>query len=331
MKKKNPNYFRTVIKTEKYPFNINYDNLLMFIGSCFTENIGSELQKYKFNVEINPFGILYNPISIKKGIEFLYRKKQFSCDDLFFHNGCWHSPYYHGRFSFPDKNKTLDNINNTILKSSNYLKNAEFIFITFGTATVYETKEKNELVSNCHKLPAANFKRRLLNTEEIVIEYLRLINILKNINPKLKIIFTISPVRHIQDGLTGNFLSKSILMNSVMQIVKKIKNTFYFPAYEIMIDDLRDYRFYASDMLHPNETAINYIFGLFLKSFVNKKTHLIMNEIEQIIKAKNHKPINPDTNLFKDFVRKNISKINKLSTKYPEISFKEEKEYFENF
>ncbi len=329
MKKKHQINFRTLIKPDKYPFIIDYNTPMMFAGSCFTESIGLELQKFKFNIDINPFGILYNPISIKKGLLFLCYSQQFAFDNLFYNNERWNSYYHHSRFSSPDKKNTLNNINKRILSSSEHLKKTKFLFITFGTAIVYENIKTSEIVSNCHKLPAKNFNKRMLTADEIIIEYIKLINCLEEITKDIKIIFTISPVRHISDGLTNNMYSKSILMTAIMQITEHFENAFYFPAYEIMIDDLRDYRFYTQDMLHPNKTAIDYIFDFFIKSFIGTKTYEIMDKIEQIIRAKNHRPFNKKAESFQIFLKKNISKINNLSIKYPNISFIDEKKYFE--
>ena len=325
------NSFRTVIKPEKYSFRINYDSKMMFLGSCFSENIGENLESLRFDIDINPFGILYNPVSIKKSVDLLTHEIYFSEENLFLHNEQWHSFFHHSKFSDIDKNVALEKINSRIKISSDNLRNAEFLFITFGTAWVYESIETQDIVSNCHKLPANKFKRRLLNPDEITIEYFQLINSLQNYNPDIKIIFTVSPIRHLKDGFSQNQLSKSILHIAINQIQDHYANCFYFPAYEIMNDDLRDYRFYTPDMLHPNETAINYLLDFFENSFFEEDTSLLKNEISKVLKAYNHRPFSLETNQFKEFAKKNISKIERIESLYKTVKLNDIKEYFAKY
>lgn len=324
------NIFRTAIEKQDYPFNLNYNSQLMFMGSCFSENIGTKLLDLKFKTVINPFGILYNPISIKRSLEFLIAEKHFEEDNLFFFNDRWHSFYHHGRFSSPQKGETLSKINSSLSHASNKLEKTDYLFITFGTAWVYEHCDHGGVVSNCHKMPSRNFKRRLLNADEITVEYFRLLNSLENLNPNINIIFTLSPIRHLKDGLTGNLISKSILMIAIQQIIERFENTHYFPAYEIMNDDLRDYRFYDSDMLHPNETAVDYIFSYFSSSFFNQKTLEKSIEVEKILKSKKHRPFATETNSHQSFIKNTIENINEFTDKYPEIDFTAEIQYFES-
>lgn len=325
------NSFRTVIKPEKYSFRINYDSKMMFLGSCFSENIGENLESLRFDIDINPFGILYNPVSIKKSVDLLTHEIYFSEENLFLHNEQWHSFFHHSKFSDIDKNVALEKINSRIKISSDNLRNAEFLFITFGTAWVYESIETQDIVSNCHKLPANKFKRRLLNPDEITIEYFQLINSLQNYNPDIKIIFTVSPIRHLKDGFSQNQLSKSILHIAINQIQDHYANCFYFPAYEIMNDDLRDYRFYTPDMLHPNETAINYLLDFFENSFFEEDTSLLKNEISKVLKAYNHRPFSLETNQFKEFAKKNISKIERIESLYKTVKLNDIKDYFAKY
>ncbi len=320
--------FRTVLKPIKYDFEINYKSTSMFIGSCFTENIGELLKENKFKIDINPFGILYNPVSVKNSIDILINEKQFSEQDIFYHNEQWHSFSHHSRFSNSEKELTLNEINKRISNSSEFLKNTDFLFITFGTSWVYENIESGDIVSNCHKLPAKKFKRRLLRSNEIIDIYLSLLNKLRVFNENIKIIFTISPVRHLKDGFSENNLSKSILRIAIEELISNNSNCYYFPAYELQIDDLRDYRFYESDMLHPNKLAIDYIFNFFKKSYFSDETFSVFKEIQMIIRAKKHRPFNSTSNDYKKFKQKNIELIQSLKSRYEFIDLKEELTFF---
>ena len=320
--------FRTVLKPIKYDFEINYKSSSMFIGSCFTENIGELLKENKFKIDINPFGILYNPISVKKSIDILIDNCKFSEKNIFYHNEQWYSFLHHSRFSNTDKEYTLNSINKRISDSSEFLENTDYLFITFGTSWVYENIESGDIVSNCHKLPAKKFKRRLLKPDEIIDIYLSFLNKLKVFNKKIKVIFTISPVRHLKDGFSENNLSKSILRIAIEELISNNSNCYYFPAYELQIDDLRGYRFYESDMLHPNKLAIDYIFNFFKKSYFSDETFSVFKEIQKIIRAKKHRPFNSTSNDYKKFKQKNIELIISLNSRYKYIDFKEEVSFF---
>ncbi|MDD5570598.1 MAG: GSCFA domain-containing protein [Bacteroidales bacterium] len=320
--------FRTIIDTPKSKFVLSYHTKSLFIGSCFTESIGNKLEELKFPVDINPFGIVYNPASIKSCLEILINKKLFKKEDLQFHNEQWFSFSHHGRFSNTNADECLKNINERIKSSSEFLKNSEFLFITLGTAWIYKLKATGKTVANCHKLPENNFEKKILSVEEIVEEYKTLINSLMKFNPKLIIIFTVSPVRHWKDGAFGNQVSKATLLLAVNKLLGLFKNSEYFPSYEILMDDLRDYRFYADDMLHPNNIAVNYIFGKFSEMFFDEKTMKIISEIEKIIKAKNHRPFDNTTVSYKNFIKEYRSKINLILSDYPFLNLEEEKRFF---
>lgn len=321
---------RTKIPIQTYNFNIDYKSKLMFIGSCFTENIGNKLKNAKFNVNINPFGILYNPISVKNSLNILMQEKLFNESDIFFFNERWNSYFHHSNFSYPNKNKTLNNINLHIKASSKYLKETDILFITFGTSWVYELANTKQVVSNCHKVPAKEFNRKILEVNEITSEYFKLVDDLQKFNRNLKIIFTISPIRHIKDGLSENNLSKSILKIAINEIIKKKNNCYYFPAYEILIDDLRDYRFYEKDLLHPNNIAIEYIFNNLGNSFFSDETFTIYNEITKISQAKLHRPFNNKSSNYYNFIETNIHKIKKLQEKYNFLNLREDLDFFKN-
>ncbi len=325
-----PKIFRTLTPEKKFPFDISYNSKLIFIGSCFTENIGNRMQELKFQAVVNPFGIMYNPISVKRALQHIAGEQKFTQDDLIYHNELWHSMHHHGIFSRTQPEDTLNAINSNIEQSAKFLQDADYIFITFGTAWVYELKKNHEIVANCHKLPKDNFTKRMLDADEILIEYFQLIKILNNINPKLKIIFTISPLRHLSNGQTGNFFSKSTLAVAVNQILNMYEGEglFYFPAYEILHDDLRDYRFYAEDMIHPSEAAVDYIFDYFKQSFFSKSTCDNAENIRKIIKSYNHRPFNTDTTAYAKFKKDSLQKIIKLKKAYPQLDFEKEEGYF---
>ncbi len=323
-------HFRTVLNPEKSAFDINYKSRIALFGSCFAEEIGARLEKFKFNTNINPFGILYNPISIKKAIEMIIIDRVFKKDDIFFYNERWHSFYHHSKFSFSEKEETLDSLNENKATSIRHeiINGADFLFITFGTAWVYELKKTREIVSNCHKLPSEQFRKRLLDADEITVEYFQLINSLQNLNPNLKIVFSISPIRHIKEGFSENMLSKSILKVAISQLTKHFQNVFYFPAYEIMLDDLRDYRFYKKDKIHPNELAVDYIWKKFSESFIRKPTCSTLSEIKKIKKAMHHKVFNPSSEGHLKFKKKYLEKVEDLAKRYKEIDFSAELKFF---
>lgn len=322
--------FRTTIQPEPSKNKISYHTPALFLGSCFTENIGNRLKELKFPANVNPFGVLYNPVSVRHGLEILLDYRDFNANDLDFFNGLWFSFYHDSEFSNPKKDECLKNINSVLNKSREHFKNAQYLIVTFGTAWTYRYIEKGNIVSNCHKIPAQEFERRKLTVEDIFVNWAKLINRIEDFNPNLKIVFSVSPVRHWKDGAVENQLSKSTLLLAIHQLQKIFDNIEYFPAYEIMMDDLRDYRYYADDMLHPSKLAVDYIWDQFAKTYFEKDTTEIITEVNQIIQAKNHRPLNPNTNNHKKFLQNQIAKIKELSFKYSYIDFSKELKYFQD-
>jgi len=306
---------------------INHQHKLLLIGSCFTENIGTKLKQHKFSILENPNGILFNPTSISKSLNSYIENKQYSSDDLFYENESWHSWQHHSRFSNPDKDAAIQVINQSQTEAHHFLKQADWILITLGSAFVYITKN-GEPVANCHKVPTDKFNKHLLSIDEVVTLLNNIIQQLLEFNPKLKIIFTISPVRHLRDGFVENNRSKATLIHAVHQLVNQSDRFFYFPAYELVIDDLRDYRFYAEDMVHPNYTATNYVWDKFVSTCIDEPSQKLMKEINEINAAKNHKPFNPTSSQHKKFLQTNFEKVKKLQVAYPYINFKEEVDFF---
>lgn len=307
--------FRTEVTIEKGDFEINHQSKILFLGSCFAENIGNMLEKSRFRTDINPFGILYNPLSVKKSIEYLLSNKQFTMNDLVRNEGIWHSFAHHGRFSGENAEEVLTAINNRIQFSTQFLLDSYYLFITLGSAWVYFLKSTGDVVSNCHKFQNSIFDRTLISVETIVNELFEVLTLLLQHNPKLKIIFTVSPVRHWKDGANGNQLSKASLLLAISALQKKMPQISYFPAYELVIDDLRDYRFYADDLLHPNTQAVEYIYEKFAACYFSKQTNELNEEILSIERGKAHKPFNPNTENHQLFLQKLNTKIENLERK----------------
>ena len=298
--------FRTKVSLPDMPFRISYRDRLFSFGSCFSAHIGHKLAQAFFQITPSPFGILYNPASIAQCLSVWQSDKLFGQSDLFFHDDLWHSSLHHGDFSAPSAEDCLRRINNRLTAARTAFSDTGILLITFGTAWVYE--QDGKIVSNCHKLPANCFTRRRLTVDEIVKWFEHI---------PIKTIFTVSPIRHWKDGAHENQLSKSILLLAVEEICHKNPNCAYFPSYEIVLDELRDYRFYTEDMLHPNTTAINYIWERFGEAFFSRETRRAQAELEQLRRDMNHKPLHPDTAACRKFLTQTRRKAEKLQRKYP--------------
>ena len=321
--------FHTPVSIPEYSWKTGYRKRNMFTGSCFTENVGQRMERLKYPADINPFGILYNPVSVANGLQLLLDRKHFLKSDLLEHNGLWHSFYHHGRFSSPDPQEALQTINERIGVSADFLNTADFLFITFGTAWVYRYKKSGKVVSNCHKIPAGEFERVRLSVEQIVRIYEKMLRLLWKANPELKVIFTVSPIRHWKDGAHGNQLSKAILLLATEQIVKSFPEACaYFPSYEFVMDELRDYRFYAADMLHLSEVAVDYIWQLFEENLIDEESKKLSSKVQNIRNALEHRPINPNSEEYIRFLQKLYEKTLDLERQFPYLNLKLEKEHF---
>lgn len=316
--------YRTIVESKRYDFEISHESNLFLIGSCFSENIGEKLAGNKLNTMVNPFGILFNPISIVNTLTAVIEEKEFTKEDLHFENGLYHSFAHHGKFSGVDSKKVLDLINKNRREATLFLKETDVLIITLGSSWVYKYNKTNEFVANCHKVPNKEFNKELLKVDTIVGELEKVIEKLRTINSKLKVVFTISPVRHWKDGAEENTLSKSILNVAVHQLIEKVTGSHYFPAYEMVIDDLRDYRFYKEDMLHPNNVAVDYVWKGFEKSFFSRKTIELNKEIGKIITAGSHRPFNIDSNEHQIFISQQIQFIKSLKELNPNLDFTKE-------
>lgn len=303
--------FRTIIPINKNDSPINYESKIMSIGSCFSENIGNLLNDYKFDITVNPLGILFHSTAIKNVIANAVKNKVYTELDVFYHNELWHCFDAHSKLSHSSKEILIDLLNKATSHTLQQLKNASHLLITLGTAWVYQHQKTSQIVANCHKVPQKEFSKQLLSVAKITDDLLQIIQLAKQVNPKLHIVFTVSPVRHLKDGFIENQQSKAHLLTAVHQVLNT-ENTSYFPSYEIMMDELRDYRFYKEDMLHPNQTAINYIWSKFVTAFMNNTTISILNEVEAVQKALQHKPFNPNSKKHQQFLKSVNRKIEDL-------------------
>jgi len=316
--------FRTIINNKPLPYKIDYDKVLFFLGSCFSENIGKRFEERKFHTLINPFGNIYNPISIFENITRTLNNQEVSNEEIIFSNELYFSFFHHTLLANTNKEAYKTELNKLIDESHKSILSADVLIITLGTAWVYENKSNKKLVANCHKLPSSQFEKRVLNVKEITSSFSDVFKELKKLNPNLKVIFTLSPVRHIKDGIEENNLSKSILRVAIQEIVDYYEDCFYYPAYEIMMDDLRDYRFYEKDLIHPNEQAIDYIWHNFLESCVAENTIEIIKKVEKVLNASNHRPFNKATQSHQKFIEKTLLEIAELEKVLPG-KFEEEK------
>lgn len=282
--------WQTKVEIPKADFQIGYASRILMLGSCFTENIGEKLTYFKFDADVNPCGIVYNPSSAARVLEILLEGKPFTEDKLMQHDGKWLSLLHHGCFSSSHRDTCLCQINERLTRAAERLKNTDLLVITFGTAWVFRYKRDGRIVSNCHKIPASEFERFRLEPGEIVTEYTALIHRLRKVNPSLRVIFTVSPIRHWKDGAHGNQLSKSVLLLAIDSLVHRLEKVHYFPAYELVMDELRDYRFYAEDLLHVSPVTVEYIWERFRDTYMGKDTFELMTRIDKVNKTLLHRP-----------------------------------------
>lgn len=322
--------FRTEIQVNPNKKKIEHHHKILTIGSCFAENISEYFKYYRFSVLENPFGVLYNPVSIKNSLELVEKRKVFTNDDLIFDQGEWHSFYHHSDFSHHDPGICLNTINNRLIETSAFLRKTGVVIISFGTVYIYNHKEKNITVSNCHKIPQNQFEKNLMPLTDVVSSIKNIVELIQKLTKNAVIIFTVSPVRHTKNGFVENQLSKSILIVGVHEVISKNKNCFYFPSYEIMMDDLRDYRYYDSDMIHPNKIAAGYIWEKFRDSTLSDECKLVIQEIEKISRARNHRIRNPQSPKNREFVNSILKQIEILERKHPHLNLSDDKNYFKS-
>lgn len=322
--------FHLQFPIEEISPKVNYNHKIAFVGSCFAEETGNLFLQHKFKTTINSHGILYNPYSIANAINECIQLKKYSESDLFFYNEQWHSWQHHSKFSNVDKNNALENINKNIVFTHNFLSSANWLIITLGSSFVYKHIERNEFVGNCHKVAQKIFSKHLLEVSEITAMLNSIVNELGVFNKNLKIIFTVSPVRYIRDGIVQNTLSKARLIEAVHQIVATHNNCNYFPSYELVMDDLRDYRFYKEDLVHPSEQAIHYVFEKFISAAFDDESKTIYHLLKEINAAKKHRPFNIDSEQHQLFKKTFLEKCIALKNKYSFLDVGDEIAFFKS-
>ena len=325
--------FRSEFTPKPFEVKIKHTDSVLLVGSCFTEQIGNKLAAHKFNILQNPNGILFNPISIAKAVLSYAENKSYAESDLFYYNELWASREHHTQFSNTDKYAALATINQSQLAAHHFLIKANWVFVTLGSAFVYEWKNiaaddtYSNVAANCHKIPTDKFNRRLTNPTEIIVVLQKMQAAILKINGAAKIIYTISPVRHLREGFVENNQSKAALIQAVHGLTNAT-NVFYFPAYELVIDDLRDYRFFAEDMTHPNYMATNYVWQKFVPACVDADAQLLMSQINELNAAKNHQPFNDTSIAHQGFKQKYLVFAQLLQMQNPYINFESEINYF---
>lgn len=309
--------FRTELTWPKADFEVSYRDHICAVGSCFAENMSGLLQQGGFSVEVNPFGILYNPVSIADTLQLQFGEQPFPEENLVQQGELWYSFLHHGRFAALSREELLDIIQAELAKARISAKKCTKLMLTLGSSTVYEYRQSGKIVANCHKIPNNRFSKYRLTVSQCTDQLLPVLQLIKEKNPGIEIILSVSPVRHLREGFTENQLSKSTLLLCCEELQRQLSFVHYFPAYEIMMDDLRDYRFYHADMVHPNEVATAYIWEQFRDCFFSEETCKIHAEISDFQRMKSHRPLHPETREFSELQQKIAEKAAELRKKYP--------------
>jgi hypothetical protein len=314
--------FTTTIPISKSSNPIDYDSRIISLGSCFAQNIGDKFSYFKFQNTVNPFGIIFNPVSIENLIFRVVNNQFFTENDIFSHNDLWHCFEVHSELSHSEKTIFLDRLNQILSDFHLQILKSTHFQITYGTSWVYRNKSSNSIVANCHKVPQSQFDKEILSVATIEKSIQNTIDLIQKVNPNCNLIFTVSPVRHIKDGFVENQRSKAHLISALHNFVALSQSKCnYFPSYEIMMDELRDYRFYAEDMLHPSQTAIDYIWKRFSENYISEENFATMEEVCSIQKGLAHRPFNPDTASHQKFQNVLNEKIIMLQKKFPHFKF----------
>ncbi|WP_243472690.1 GSCFA domain-containing protein [Winogradskyella sp. MH6] len=313
---------QTNIKLEKQPHHqIDYSSKLMLLGSCFSENIGGKFEYLKFQSEINPFGILFHPVALENLITRSINQDFYTEDELIYHNEIWSCFDAHSKLNSVSKDDLLSKLNEQIELMHQQINASTHIIITLGTAWVYRYIATDRIVANCHKIPQKQFQKELLSINDIVASLENIIALVRRVNPKVNFIFTVSPVRHLKDGFVENNISKSHLLSAIHQIVEPRKQMFYFPSYEIMMDELRDYRYYNQDMIHPNNVALEYIWEKFKAVWLTEDAIGISQKLANIQTKKAHRPFNPNSDAHQKFLANLQLEIEDIQKEFPHIKF----------
>lgn len=310
--------FRTVIHQNERRGDIKHHHRIMLIGSCFSDNIGNRLCRAMFNAEVNPFGTVYNPASIRSEIERIINAAPITDEEIFLANGMWNHFSFHSQFSRCDKDEAVRLMNLRLSHAHEHLKRCDEVIITLGTAFVYRNNDSGNIVSNCHKLPAVQFTRSMMSVSEVTECLDGIVQAINSYAPQAKVVFTVSPIRHLADGLEQNQLSKSTLRVAIGETVaKQHECCSYFPAYEIMMDDLRDYRFYAADMTHPSDVAVEYIWNAFKEAYLDERTIQTAARCERIYKRLEHRPMTDNKEAIARFRNETAEILKNLMNEFP--------------
>lgn len=330
--------FQIPIKIPHWKDTIQYGQKIMLVGSCFTEHIGDRLNTLKFEVLQNPHGILFDPKSVAQSLDSYIHPHLYQSNDLVYFNELWQSWQHHSRFSGLEKSNVLQTINNQQTQANYFLKQADWLIITLGSSFSYRLTNLVEpnlapqgsgaSVANCHRAPSQWFQKHMMRIGETYDVLSNTLSALRSFNPQLKIVFTISPVRHIRDGIVENNQSKARLIEVVHQLETDMDFVYYFPAYELVMDVLRDYRFYDIDLVHPNFAATRFVMEHFMQSCVDPLSRSISEEVQQIVTARNHKAIQPNTMAHQKFLKSFFEKTQRLMEQYPFLQLQEEAAYF---
>ena len=320
--------FRTEVPRLSYPFHLDHSQAILGYGSCFAEHMTNRLSERKFQTLLNPFGITYHPLQVAEGLTTLLDQGQLTAADLFAHRGLWQSFKFHSRFSNPDQATALAHMNQSLANGQKFLKQAKVLIVTLGTAYGFIHLKTQKLVNNCHKLPAKAFQRKLFRPGAMLEPLRKVFEQLRKQQPALQVVLTVSPIRHIKDGMIHNQRSKAALLLLAADLEAQLEYVHYFPAYELVMDDLRDYRFYDADMLHPTEVAIEYIWSYFQETLMAAPTRELLTHIEGITRASKHRPFHPQTEAHQAFIRQQLAKIEEIQLKHPALDFSREKQQF---
>jgi len=312
---------QTHISLKPENHQIDYNSNILLMGSCFAENIGKKLDYYKFQNLLNPFGIIFHPVAIEKLVTRAINEDFFTDRDIFFYNEQWHCFEVHSLLSISEKDDFLKKLNEQLLHLKDYLFRASHIVFTYGTAWVYRFIESDSIVANCHKIPQKKFLKELLSVEDVFASIENTLTLIREINPQVKFIQTVSPVRHLKDGFIENTRSKAHLIAGLHDAIDSKNEIHYFPSYEIMMDELRDYRFYEEDLIHPNKTAVSIIWEYFKTVWIASETISLQAEIEGIQTALQHRPFRPESETHKQFLTNLQLRIAKVQEKYSHIIF----------
>jgi len=304
--------FRTEIINETAKFSLRHGDGIVMLGSCFAENIGEKLKRFRYSVNVNSHGIIFNPTSLSVALEDIILQRTYLLEDLILYDYVYHSPAHHGRFSHTESNLVLEAINQSISEAHTALKNAKVLMLTFGSAWMYRLKATNKIVANCHKMPGSSFDKELISHQEIEQKWKLLLEQLFAFNPHIEVVFSVSPVRHWRDGVNQNQISKSHLLIAVNTLTNAFHQAHYFPAYEFLLDELRDYRFYKEDMIHPNQVAIDFIWQKFINWCVESKTAELMQKMEPILRFIEHRPMRISEEKHEEVLQQKNSELQRL-------------------